>query len=172
MTKRQKKILKVHTILWIFIFIFCGIGKTNAQICQRNIGELETGFGVSDIEKVIGKKIIATEDSPVKIKYNGMDIHLEFTHFEEDENGRPIYELMSMSTSSKKFKTDSGLGVGSTMKEVLQVYEKYRNKTGFNLITEQENEVIVFETDYMNIITYQFKNDKVIKIKIYEADSW
>ncbi len=157
-------------ILLLFSTILClsYLTKVSAQVFQNNIGKLKTGMTVNETEEVTGRKIILTEGQPPVLAYN--DLKLEFTDFPEDDNS-PNYELTGITTTSKKFKTDSGIGMGCTLKEVRHKYRKYRNKPGFN-VYEYDDKLSVFEMDYMNILTFTFKDNKVVEIKVWTADSW
>ncbi|MCU7612987.1 hypothetical protein N0B16_00905 [Chryseobacterium sp. GMJ5] len=114
----------IHLLLCLFTFSF--ITAQDFEVSTLRIGPYKM-FMKNDEAEQLGTKLKQT-DYELKniVQYKGETI-LIATSQNYDQNGKETGQLMiqGLSTTSKKFRTKSGIGVGSTKDEVINAYKNY-----------------------------------------------
>lgn len=107
------------------------------------------------------------------VTYNGEIIQV-FTSRHYDNNGKETNSLMihGLSTTSKKFKTKSGIGVGSSKDEVINAYKNYYSYSVYPGWDDQgalQKNVSYFElndTDAKTVLTFKTVNNIVTELSV------
>lgn len=126
--------MKKLILLSIFLF---GINFTFAQenfdISTLRIGDFTINMKEKAAEKISKSKLISFTGENAylqtnKVNYGGEIIEIMVTQ-SYDEQGQYDggYQIYSLMTKSKKFRTKSKMGVGSTKNELFESYKNYPN---------------------------------------------
>ncbi|AZA82495.1 hypothetical protein C1637_08125 [Chryseobacterium lactis] len=118
-------------IISLFIF-FLALGFTNAQenfeVSTLRIGPYKIFMPKVEAEKIAGAKLNNTDSNKKNIvKYNGESIQIDLFENYINEANPSVPSITYMTTTSKKFKTKSGIGVGSTRDDLINAYRNYSN---------------------------------------------
>lgn len=99
------------------ILLFIGF-QSQAQLTLNSMNGIEMDMYHTKIEKLTGNKIGVKDDwTPVSIKIKGAEIKIIF-HTLTDKN-RIVYR---MSSTSPQLKTAEGIGIGSSLQDILNAY--------------------------------------------------
>lgn len=122
----MKKIIQLLFSLLAFSFLSA---QENFEVSTLRIGPYKVFMKSAEVEKLTGTKL-RLMDGGFKnaVKYNGETIMISTTQ-EYDNDGKETtgYSIYGVSTTSKKFKTKSGIGIGSTKDDILNAYKNYPN---------------------------------------------
>lgn len=102
----------------------------NFEMSTLKIGPYKLNMSLDEAEKLAGKQlIISSEKNDYNgdnfINYNGETIIIRPSENYYEENPTNKYIISSLSTQSPKFKTKSGIGIGSTKEELFQAFKNY-----------------------------------------------
>lgn len=98
----------------------------------------------------------------------------------ENESDLGYYNLNEISIRSNKIKTDLGIHVGSTLKEVQDAYKIYKNKPGLSVQQAQETPdpedttvayYLIYDSEGGHLLKFSFTNNRVSEIGIASVDS-
>ncbi|MDR2235448.1 MAG: hypothetical protein LBE92_04950 [Chryseobacterium sp.] len=167
--------MKKMITLFIFVLTF---GMMNAQenfeVSTLRIGPFKIFMEKSEAEKIAGTSIkISTGDVKNTIKYNGESINIDVFQGYGGEARPNAVTITGITTTSKKFKTKSGIGVGSTRDELINTY---RNYPTFSIRPEvDDNGKRIKDAGYFNLedydagteLTFKFVNNVVTEISVY-----
>jgi hypothetical protein len=124
----MKKIIQ----LFLILFAVSLISAQEFEISTLRIGPYKMFMKNEEADK-LGTKLKQT-DYELKniIKYNGETI-LIGTSSDYDDKGKETGKIIiqTLSTKSNKFKTKSGIGVGSTKDEVINAYKNYPSYSAY-----------------------------------------
>ena len=166
-------------ILFAFMcFIVIPIIKAqNLELSTLRIGGLKYQMTIAEVNKITEKpikKVVNEFGSECKIAtYQGAEIYLEGINMYESavENELKVYGL---STKSPKFRTKSGMGVGSTKTELISTYKDYPNFSvgqSWDSKTEKLSTTdCYFALDGLTAgtkLNFIMKNNIVVKVEIY-----
>jgi hypothetical protein len=109
---------------------------------NQGLGDLRIGMTVEEVEKALGNKVTLMNKNPeevyidsAEVKYKGEPATLMFDRrYSQDESYFLV--LGGVKTSSPKFKTAAGIGVGSDKEEI---WEAYSTGYVFNLYPDYED---------------------------------
>lgn len=123
--------------LILFSLFLFGINFIDAQenfdISTLRIGDFTINMKDKAVEKISKSKLVAFNDpndyfKTNKVKYAGEIIEIMISQSYNDQGQNDgSYQIYSLLTKSKKFRTKSGMGVGSTKDELLEAYKNYPN---------------------------------------------
>ena len=101
----------------------------NYEISTLRIGEFKIYMEKESAEKIAKKtlNLAADYDNPNKVNYFGETINLLLTERYVDEGKPNAVSIYNMTTKSNKFRTKSGIGVGSTRDQLIDTYRNYSN---------------------------------------------
>lgn len=112
-----------------FLFVLV-VGFMNAQenfeVSTLRIGPYKIFMEKTEAEKISGTNLKIMDGQQKNIvKYNGeaITIDLSETYFSEAKPRIP--NIVGLTTTGKKFKTKSGIGVGNTRDDLINAYRNY-----------------------------------------------
>ena len=121
----------------IFALLFLGttytFGQENFDVSTLRIGDFTINMKDKAVEKISKSKLISftSQDDwnkTNKVKYAGEIIEIVVSQsYDEQGQNDGGYQIYSLMTKSKKFRTKSGMGVGSTKDELFEAYKNYPN---------------------------------------------
>lgn len=167
----MKKIIS----LFIFVLVFGSMSaQENFEISTLRIGPYKIFMEKSEAEKIAGIKLKSSDsESKNVVKYNGEIINIEIFQGYGGAAKPDAVTIAGMTTTSKKFRTKSGMGVGSTRDELINAY---RNYPIFSVRPEvDDNGKRIKDAGYFNIedydagtqLTFKFVNNIVAEITVY-----
>lgn len=167
----MKKIIS----LFILVLTFGSVtAQENFEVSTLRIGPFKIFMEKSEAEKIAGTKLkISDGEQKNGVKYNGEVINIEVFQGYGGEAKPDAVTITGMTTTSKKFRTKSGMGVGSTRDELINTYKNYPI---FSVRPEVDDKgKRVKDAGYFNIedydagtqLTFKFINNIVTEITVY-----
>lgn len=182
--------MKTHFTYCIFLSIFLLLMTSGNAFSQINLDEMNgihLDYTIKEVEQKIGQQL-----KPKKVKdgfggynlkasvvYKGVPFQLTFITLEPEE-GLEYYNLEEIATRFERIKTDLGIRIGSTLKEVQNAYKVYKNKQYFSVqqgpeLPDPDDKSIeyylIHNSESGHLLHFDFKNNKVIEIHIASVDS-
>lgn len=164
-----------------FILLLVTIANTaiaqSYELSTLKIGEFKLNMPIHNAEAIANKKL----KLPIKendyngdnfIDYHGERIVVSISKNYEADQLPDQYIIQSISTQSPKFKTKSGLGIGSTKEDLIQVFKHFQAFTYYTIHNEdltsplKESIFNAFDLDAHTMITFKLRNNRVIEITI------
>ncbi|MDQ1858538.1 MULTISPECIES: hypothetical protein [unclassified Chryseobacterium] len=167
----MKKIIAIFTFLLTFTFTNA---QENFEVSTLRIGPFKVFMPKVEAEKIAGVKLInANGEKKNIVKYNGESIQIDLFDNYINEANPSVPSITYMTTTSKKFKTKSGIGVGSTRDDLINAYRSYTN---FSVRPDWDsNGKPIKDTGYFNLedsqagtlLSFKFVNNIVTEISVY-----
>ncbi|TXI99959.1 MAG: hypothetical protein E6Q35_01790 [Chryseobacterium cucumeris] len=167
----MKKIIAIFTFLLTFSFMNA---QDNFEVSTLRIGPFKVFMPKVDAEKIAGIKLSNSGAEKKNIvKYNGETIQIDFFDNYINEANPSVPSITYMTTTSKKFKTKSGIGVGSTRDDLINTYRSYAN---FSVRPDWDsNGKPIKDAGYFNLedsqagtlLSFKFVNNIVTEISVY-----
>ncbi len=168
--------MKKSILTVLFLISIIRVNAQSAELSTLRIGLFKYQMTLREANGLSEKplKIVKTDYGEKKIAtYKGEEIMLEFNNYDETTVPEDI-KLYSLSTKSSKFKTKSGLRVGSTKEELFIAYKDYPN---FSVSCDRDGETgkpsktkSYFTLDDLESGTrlhFILRNNIVIEVQIY-----
>ncbi|MCQ9636886.1 hypothetical protein MP477_18185 [Chryseobacterium sp. WG23] len=164
-------------LISIFVFLLT-LSSINAQenfeVSTLRIGPYKVFMPKAEAEKISGTQL-KTSDGDKKniVKYSGESIQIDIFDNYINEANPSVPSISYMTTSSKKFKTKSGIGVGSTRDDLINAYRNYPN---FCVHPDwDQNGKPIKDTGYFTLedsdagtqLSFKFINNIVTEISVY-----
>ncbi|WFB67121.1 hypothetical protein [Chryseobacterium sp. WX] len=167
----MKKIIAIFTFLLTFSFMNA---QDNFEVSTLRIGPFKVFMPKVDAEKIAGIKLSNSGAEKKNIvKYNGETIQIDLFDNYINEANPSVPSITYMTTTSKKFKTKSGIGVGSTRDDLINTYRSYAN---FSVRPDWDsNGKPIKDAGYFNLedsqagtlLSFKFVNNIVTEISVY-----
>lgn len=173
----------VPFFLSIFLLLMTS-GNAFSQINLDEMNGIQLDYTVKQTEKKIKQKLKLeksenTFQRKASVVYKGVAYQLVFSSL-EDENDLKSYNLDRISTQSEKAKTDLGIRIGSTLKEVQNACKIYENKQYFSV--QQDPETLdpedttveyyqIYDSETGHLLRFSFTDNRVCEIEIASVDS-
>lgn len=163
----MKKIIQLMLCLFAFSFVTA----QDFEVSTLRIGPYKINMNSDEADK-FGAKLTQTDYEPKNIaKYKGETILIAASKY-YDESGKETNKsvIQGISTTSKKFKTKSGVGVGSTKDEVINAYKNYPSYSvypGWDDKGNQQKNVSNFvlnDSDAGTTLTFKMVNNIVTEL--------
>lgn len=142
---------------YITLLAFVLSTLTFAQVSTTRINDFKLGMKKSDLEKIIGKTInVKMPDGyqvdPTNVVFKGVVYEVYFSN-QYDDNGNLLndMQLYSVKSKDKSLKTLSGIGIGSSISELI---EKYKDNNIEISDSWDDNGNRIKTTRYFNINDY------------------
>ncbi len=166
----------MRRIISFFAFVLV-FGSMNAQenfeVSTLRIGPYKIFMDKKAAEKIAGTSLkMENGDKKNRVMYNGEKIDIALFSGYGGESG--AVTITGLTTTSKKFKTKSGMGVGSTKDELINTYRNYPH---FNVNPgwDDKNEKRLKEAGYFTLedddagtqLIFKLVNRIVTEISVY-----
>lgn len=163
---------KVALLILMLLFTYSS-AQENFELTTMRIGPFHLKMDVNEADKIAKKPLSAKKNEGNNvINYQGeiVEVHVYETSDSETGTSRTIGFLK---TSSKKFRTKSGVGVGSSKDELI---DAFRNFKSFCIMPERnddgspsatESSFVLTDVDAYTFIRFSMKNNIVYDVGIY-----
>ncbi|MDC8106843.1 hypothetical protein MTQ00_20280 [Chryseobacterium sp. B21-037] len=167
----MKKIFQLLLGLLAFSFLSA---QENFEVSTLRIGPYKVFMKSAEIEKISGTKLKITDgEYKNSVKYNG-EILMISTSQEYDNDGKETngYSIYGISTTSKKFRTKSGIGVGSTKDEIINAYKNYPSYSAYpgwddkGKPIKNQSYFILNDSDASTILSFKLVDNIVTEISV------
>lgn len=169
----------MKTIITSLVLLLASVGYAqDFNLSTLKMGTYSLKMPKEDAEKIAERKLIVpTEQNEYNgesnVFYHGEQIKISVTQNYFTENASPeSYVLYSLSTTSKKFKTKSGIGIGNTRNDLINTYRDYPNFSiheGWTDEGERDLSISYFsmeDFDAGTMMTFKLSNNRVVEITI------
>lgn len=167
----MKKIIQLLVCVCMFSFM---AAQENFEVSTLRIGPFKMFMDKTEAEKLSGMKLkLSDGESKNTVKYNGEIILVDIYERYVDEKNPNALSVYGISTKSKKFKTKSGLGVGSTKDEVINAYKNYSSFSAYPAWNDKgeklknESYFILNDDDAGTMLSFRFLNNIVTEMSVY-----
>ncbi len=168
----MKKIISLFVFVLAFGFMHA---QENFEISTLRIGPYKIFMDQKEAEKIAGMPLKITDgEKKNNVKYNGELIGIQvFSGYGGTANPDGI-TITGLTTTSKKFKTKSGMGVGNTKDELINTYKNYPRFSVNPAYNEQTGKPLK-EAGYFSLedddagtqLIFKLTNNIVTEITVY-----
>jgi hypothetical protein len=156
--------------------------QANMELSTLRIGPFKIFMDKAEAETLAHKPLLtATEKNEYKgetvVKYNNELLKVNISQQYAGENQPDKEVITSMSTTSAKFRTKSGMGVGSTRYDLLNTYKDYSNFQVYAAGEEDGDKrsksvsyFVLNDLDAMTSISFKMVNNVVVEINVYQDE--
>lgn len=149
----------------------------NWDISTLRIGEFKLMMKESEAVSLARKPLqVPSESDPYQgttiVKYNNELINVTLgEHYTDVQNGNSM-SVTELSTKSTKFRTRSGIGVGSSREELWNTYKDFSrieifkpyDTNGERIATDRN--FSIYDEDAGTTLTFVLRDDKVVEIRV------
>lgn len=171
-----KDTMKKLTFLFTLLFFGMISAQENFELTTLRIGAYKIFMKADDAEKLAQKKLQIFEEweksNSVSVNGEKIEIKLQNTYISEKEPSK--LAIYSLSTKSAKFRTKSGIGVGSTKDELIVAYKNYPNFSvhqGWDDKGENRSKTISYfnlsDSDAATELSFKLENNIVTEVSVY-----
>ena len=181
-----KNNFSVQLLYGLFLLLLTS-GNVFSQINLNEMNGIQLDYTIKETEQKIGKKFKLKKEKngysgynlQASVVYKGVKYQLGFSTL-EDESNLNSYYLESISTLSKKAKTDLEISIGSTLKEVQDAYKIYEGMENYSVqqgpeTLDPEDKIVeyfqIYDSESGHLLIFSFINNRVSKIEIESVDS-
>ncbi|WP_292010510.1 hypothetical protein [Chryseobacterium sp.] len=160
----------ISLLLFVFTFSFIS-AQEDFEASTLRIGPYKIDMEKSSVEKVSRTKVSHTGESSVT--YKGESIRLLIDERYINEKNTNAWVVYGIITKSRKFRTKSGVGVGSTKDEVINAYKNFQSFRAYPAWSEtgeklkNENYFAIVDGDAGTELTFRFVNNIVTEISVF-----
>lgn len=169
--------------LFLILFIF-GMNLTFAQdnfdLSTLRIGPFTIFMKDKAVEKISKSKLLTFVDEndylkTNKINYLGETVEIIIMQSYDDQGQNTgDYQIYSLMSKSKKFRTKSGMGVGSTKDQLIDAYKNYPNFSVSQLWDEKTEKMSTTKTSFVltdndagTFLSFIMINNVVTEVSVY-----
>jgi hypothetical protein len=167
----MKKIIS----FFVFALTFSFMPAQDFEVSTLRIGPYKVFMEKTEAEKISGTKLKVT-DGQIKnnVKYNGELILIDLYESYISEAKPSVSSVMGITTTSKKFKTKSGIGIGNTKDDLINAYRNYPSFT-VHPAWDDKSEKRLKDTGYFTLedldagtqLSFKFVNNIITEISVY-----
>ena len=171
--------MKKRLLLGLLLFgLNLSFAQQNFDMSTLRLGDFTINMTNKAADKIIKSKIkIVNTDNyqPTTVNYLGENVEIVFarsTNDVGDYDGN--FTIFSLSTKSKKFRTKSGMGVGSTKDELFEAYKNYANfcvNQSWDEKTQKPSKVnsnfVLTDMDANTMLSFTLRNNVVVEVSVY-----
>ncbi|MGG5209953.1 hypothetical protein ACQWU4_13570 [Chryseobacterium sp. MIQD13] len=167
--------MKKTISLFVFILTFSVMSAQDFEVSTLRIGPYKIFMEKAEAEKIAGTKLKIT-DGTIKnnVKYSGEPVQIDLYESYISEAKPNVASIMGLTTTSKKFKTKSGIGIGNTKDDLINAY---RNHPSFTVhpAWDEKGEKRLKDTGYFTLedldagtqLSFKFVNNVITEISVY-----
>lgn len=152
--------------------------QQNFDISTLRLGGFTINMTNKAAEKISKSKIkVVNTDNyqPTTVNYLGENVEIVFARSSNDVGEYDgIFIIFSLSTKSKKFRTKSGMGVGSTKNELFEAYKNYANfcvNQFWDEKTKKPSTVnstfVLTDMEANTMLSFILRNNVVVEVSVY-----
>lgn len=143
------------------------------EVSTLRIGDFKVFMPKTDADKVADKNLLSFDDyeKSNKINYYGESLDIKIMDQWVGENKPTQKQVYVIKTKSTKFKTKSGMGVGNTRDQLIDVYRNYANFS-VNQYKEENNKLskqayfTLEDNDAGTYLTFTLENNIVVEVSV------
>lgn len=155
--------------------------QENYDISTLRIGPFTIFMKSTEAEKFSKSKLVNYNgpneyNKANKVNYNGEMVEITVGEMYQQENDpKDTLRIYNLSTKSKKFRTKSGVGVGSTRDELIDAYRNYPNfsvSQGYddNGPSKIESYFRLTDNDAATELSFKMIGNTVVEVMIYQNE--
>ena len=157
--------------------------QDNFDISTLRIGPFTINMKDKAAEKFTTSKLVIYDgpneyNKGNKVNYTGEIIEIIIMEIWDDEGKKANgYQIYSLSTKSKKFRTKSGMGVGSTKDELIDAYRNYPNFSVNQMWDEKTEKLstskssfVLTDNDAGTFLSFTMINNVVTEVNVYMSE--
>lgn len=176
----MKKLLILCLLSFGMTFSFA---QDNFDLSTLRIGPFTINMKDKAAEKFTNSKLVVYDgpneyNKGNKVNYNGEIIEIIIMEIWDDEGKKANgYQIYSLSTKSKKFRTKSGMGVGSTKDELIDAYRNYPNFSVNQMWDEKTEKLstskssfVLTDNDAGTFLSFTMINNVVTEVNVYMSE--
>jgi hypothetical protein len=166
--------MKKTSLLFLFL-ISINFSAQNFELSTLRIGDFTLKSTNKDVEKITNAKLKIFEDynKTNLVKYAGEVVEITINKDYENQD-KEAYNIYTLSTKSKKFRTKSGMGVGSTKEQLLDAYKNYPNFSVNQMWDEKtekfsttKSNFILTDNDAGTMLSFTLINNTVVEVSVF-----
>ncbi|KIA88772.1 hypothetical protein [Kaistella jeonii] len=170
-------------LLFLFFLTFgitSSFAQENFDVSTLRIGAFTIHMKAKEVEKVNKSKLVAFNgqddyQKTNKVNYAGETIEIIISQTSDDKGQYDGgYQIFSLMTKSKKFRTKSGMGVGSTKDQLFEAYKNYPNFSVTQMWDEKtekfsttRSNFTLTDNDAGTLLSFTLINNVVTEISVY-----
>lgn len=149
------------------------------EITTMRIGPFKIHMTSGEAEALAGKKLaVPTEKNDYNgttiVKYNNelVEINLSDEYSDAGNDNTPKYKVYTLATQSPKFRTRSGMGIGSTRDQLIDTYRNFSSFEAYPGWTEEgkasktESYFVLNDVDAQTQIIFKMRNNTVVEVRV------
>ncbi len=157
--------------------------QDNFDLSTLRIGPFTINMKDKAAEKFTTSKLVVYDgpneyNKGNKVNYNGEIMEIIIMEIWDDEGKKENgYQIYSLSTKSKKFRTKSGMGVGSTKDELIEAYRKYPNFSVNQMWDEKTEKLstskssfVLTDNDAGTYLSFTMINNVVTEVNVHMSE--
>ena len=157
--------------------------QDNFDISTLRIGPFTINMKDKAAEKFTTSKLVIYDgpneyNKGNKVNYTGEIIEIIIMEIWDDEGKKANgYQIYSLSTKSKKFRTKSGMGVGSTKDELIDAYRNYPNFSVNQMWDEKTEKLstskssfVLTDNDAGTFLSFTMINNVVTEVNVHMSE--
>lgn len=164
--------------LLLFLSSIYSFAQTNFDISTLRIGPFTLNMNAEAADKIAGKKLFVDERNyaPNHINYYGEIVSVTLYETYQSENEERKRHIANIATSSRKFRTKSGLGVGSTKDQLIDAYRGFSSFSvypGWNddgTANKSESFFTLTDNDANTVLSFRMKDSTVVEVSVYNDE--
>lgn len=177
--KTTLMILKKLTFFCLLFFGMIFLSAQNFELSTLRMGDFTINMKDKTVEKIAKTKLPAFNGDnyfrSMKAEYFGQPLEINVLQG-VTENGEYALEstIYSLNTKSKKFRTKSGMGVGSTKAQLLEAYRNFPNLKVAQVYEDQTDSFSKINCNFIlqdfeagTALNFTLKNNIVVEVTVY-----
>lgn len=165
------------TIMLFLTFLFTAANaRDNFDLSTLRIGPFHLKMDIVEADKIAGRKIKSSNSNGLeKINYKGETVML-YVYGYTGGNNMEARMIGNITTRSAKFRTRSGMGVGSTRDQLIGVY---RNFPSFRVYPEWDDNgkpsktvsyFVLSDSDAGSTLSFKLVNNITVEVSVYPIE--
>lgn len=165
-------------ITLVFTLFFFGVisAQENYELTTLRIGAYKIFMKADDAEKLAQKKLQVFEEwgKTNTVSLNGEKVELQINQSFSNDKEPSLLTIYSLSTKSPKFRTKSGMGVGSTRDKLINSYKNYPNFSvtqSWDDKGENRSKTVSYfnlsDSDANTELSFKLENNIVTEVSVY-----
>ncbi|RQO32663.1 hypothetical protein DBR32_00910 [Taibaiella sp. KBW10] len=169
----------IFSLVCLFFTVNTFAQQANMEVSTLRIGPFKINMDKAEAESNAHKPLLTAKESnqyngETVVKYNNELLKVTINLQYNGENKPEKETVTNLSTTSNKFRTKSGMGIGSTRSELLNTYKDFSNFEVF-AAWEENGEgrsktisyFVLKDLDASTALSFKLVNNVVVEISVY-----